>query len=178
MQFHNFQLQVRDKIGEGVFQSVLEPCLSCGRGDQPERLHTHAGQHAKEEVSRHKSPLKVRFWIFGQFRGSRYMKLIWGYKKENSKGTSYLNHYLRKGTTPSSTLNDYITLKRSKKQMQRIEKIEKKTRAQSLKQIMPKSRTRIPKIGGQIEGPNHLKSHFHQKKLCRRLKPVKPRVLK
>ena len=95
-----------------------------------------------------------------------------------SKGTSNPNRNLRKTTTLSSTLNDNITLKRSKKQMQRIEKIEKKTRAQSLKQIMPKSRTRIPKIGGQIEGPNHLKSHFHQKRLCRRLKPVKPRVLK
>ena len=51
-------------------ESVPEPCLSCGRVDQPERLHTHpareaaetAGETAKKEAGdrqRHKSPLKV-----------------------------------------------------------------------------------------------------------------------
>ena len=52
-------------------EAVPEPCLSCGRVDQPERLHTHparetaepgAGDTAKKEAAdrqRHKSPLKV-----------------------------------------------------------------------------------------------------------------------
>ena len=43
-------------------ESVLEPCLSCGRVDQPERLHTHpspAPSHAPAPGQRHKSPLKV-----------------------------------------------------------------------------------------------------------------------
>ena len=35
----------------GAEEGGLEPCLSCGRADQPERLHTHTSQH--------KSPLKV-----------------------------------------------------------------------------------------------------------------------
>ena len=38
--------------GGGAEEGGLEPCLSCGRADQPERLHTHTSQH--------KSPLKVR----------------------------------------------------------------------------------------------------------------------
>ena len=36
-------------------ESGLEPCLSCGRADQPERLHTHS--------SHIKSPLKVTYNI-------------------------------------------------------------------------------------------------------------------
>ena len=35
----------------GAEEGGLEPCLSCGRADQPERLHTHS--------SHIKSPLKV-----------------------------------------------------------------------------------------------------------------------
>ena len=48
-------------------ESVPEPCLSCGRVDQPERLHTHphmaredTGETKREDRHRHKSPLKVR----------------------------------------------------------------------------------------------------------------------
>jgi len=38
-------------------EPVLEACLSCGRVDQPERLHTHITQDKNEKI-REKSPLK------------------------------------------------------------------------------------------------------------------------
>ena len=52
--------QARIKLLSKTPETVVEPCLSCGRQDQPERFHTHPSREKERDVrnSSHKSPLK------------------------------------------------------------------------------------------------------------------------
>ena len=57
---HKMKNEARKKLFSHPPETILEPCLSCGRTDQPERFHTHPLKEEKEPkaANRQKSPLK------------------------------------------------------------------------------------------------------------------------
>lgn len=57
---HKMKTEARKKLFSHPPETILEPCLSCGRTDQPERFHTHPLKEEKEPKTTHrqKSPLK------------------------------------------------------------------------------------------------------------------------
>ena len=114
-------------------ESVPEPCLSCGRVDQPERLHTHphlpredTGEIKREaDRHRHKSPLKVR--------------------EENRENPLGLGLYMS---------DKMSALLRNKKQTPKM----LIRRSQELAQTLVTARERLPRRGqGEAGGLNHLR---------------------